>query len=67
MAWDTGIGLAVGEGTRRRGDSARLCEANTPATRKRPFEPDEQLTMAGNGSARRIALYTIGETWSLPG
>jgi len=54
-------------GTWRRGDSAHLCELNTPATRERPFEPYEQLTTAGNGSARRIALYTIGETWSLPG
>jgi len=36
-------------------------------SRERPFEPYERLTTAGNGSARRIALHTIGETWSLPG
>jgi len=32
-----------------------------------PFEPYERLTTAVNGSAPRIALHTIGETWSLPG
>jgi L-ascorbate metabolism protein UlaG (beta-lactamase superfamily) len=32
-----------------------------------PFEPFERLTTAVNGSAPRIALHTIGETWSLPG
>jgi L-ascorbate metabolism protein UlaG (beta-lactamase superfamily) len=36
-------------------------------SRERPFEPYERLTTAGNGSARCIALHTIGETWSLPG
>lgn len=34
---------------------------------ERPFEPYERLASAGNGSARRIALHTIGETWRLPG
>ena len=34
---------------------------------ERPFEPYERLTTAQNGSARRIALHNIGETWSLPG
>jgi len=33
---------------------------------ERPFEPYERLATAVNGSARRIALHTIGETWSLP-
>jgi L-ascorbate metabolism protein UlaG (beta-lactamase superfamily) len=32
-----------------------------------PFEPYERLRTAQNGSARRIALHAIGETWSLPG
>lgn len=36
-------------------------------SRERPFEPYERLTTAVNGSARRIALHTIGETWRLPG
>jgi L-ascorbate metabolism protein UlaG (beta-lactamase superfamily) len=36
-------------------------------SRERPFEPYERLTTAVNGSARRIALHTIGETWTLPG
>lgn len=36
-------------------------------SRERPFEPYERLTTAVNGSARRIALHTIGETWSLSG
>ncbi len=35
-------------------------------SRQRPFEPYERLTTAVNGSASRIALHTIGETWSLP-
>jgi L-ascorbate metabolism protein UlaG (beta-lactamase superfamily) len=34
---------------------------------ERPFEPYERLAAAVNGSTRRIALHTIGETWSLPG
>ncbi|OGB93607.1 MAG: hypothetical protein A3H39_15855, partial [candidate division NC10 bacterium RIFCSPLOWO2_02_FULL_66_22] len=34
---------------------------------ERPFEPYERLSTAVNGSARRIALHTIGETWRLPG
>ena len=34
---------------------------------ERPLEPYERLSTAVNGSARRIALHTIGETWSLPG
>ena len=34
---------------------------------ERPFEPYERLSTAVNGSARRLALHTIGETWSLPG
>ncbi|MBI2114160.1 MAG: MBL fold metallo-hydrolase [candidate division NC10 bacterium] len=34
---------------------------------ERPFEPYERLASAGNGSARRIALHAIGETWRLPG
>ena len=33
---------------------------------ERPFEPYERLASAGNGSARQIALHTIGETWRLP-
>jgi L-ascorbate metabolism protein UlaG (beta-lactamase superfamily) len=36
-------------------------------SQERPFEPYERLATAGNGSARRIALHAIGETWSLPG
>jgi L-ascorbate metabolism protein UlaG (beta-lactamase superfamily) len=36
-------------------------------SRERPFEPYERLSTAVNGSARRIALHKIGETWSLPG
>ncbi len=36
-------------------------------SRERPFEPYERLESAVNGSASRIALHTIGETWSLPG
>lgn len=36
-------------------------------SREHPFEPYERLSTALNGSARRIALHTIGETWSLPG
>ncbi len=36
-------------------------------SRERPFEPFERLETAVNGSASRIALHTIGETWSLPG
>ncbi len=35
-------------------------------SRERPFEPYERLRSAVNGSARRIALHQIGETWSLP-
>ncbi len=35
-------------------------------SRERPFEPYERLSTAVNGSARRIALHKIGETWSLP-
>ncbi len=34
---------------------------------ERPFEPYERLSTAVNGSTRRIALHTIGETWRLPG
>lgn len=34
---------------------------------ERPLEPYERLSTAVNGSAPRIALHTIGETWSLPG
>jgi len=33
---------------------------------ERPFEPHERLTTAVNGAASKIALHTIGETWSLP-
>jgi L-ascorbate metabolism protein UlaG (beta-lactamase superfamily) len=36
-------------------------------SRERPFEPYERLATAVNGSASRIALHTIGETWTLPG
>jgi L-ascorbate metabolism protein UlaG (beta-lactamase superfamily) len=36
-------------------------------SRERPFEPYERLAAAASGSPRRIALHTIGETWSLPG
>jgi L-ascorbate metabolism protein UlaG (beta-lactamase superfamily) len=36
-------------------------------SQERPFEPYERLFTAGNGSASRIALHTIGETWTLPG
>ncbi len=36
-------------------------------SREHPFEPYKLLTTAVNGSAGRIALHTIGETWSLPG
>ncbi len=36
-------------------------------SRERPLEPYERLTAAVNGSSRRVALHTIGETWSLPG
>jgi len=57
----------VGRGTLRHGDSALVWKLNIPAIRECPLEPYEQLTTAGNGSARRIALYTIGEAWSLPG
>ena len=35
-------------------------------SRERPLEPYERLSTAVNGSARRVALHTIGETWSLP-
>jgi len=35
-------------------------------SRERPFEPYERLATAVNGSASRIALHNIGETWSLP-
>ena len=35
-------------------------------SRERPFEPFERLSTAVNGSASRIALHNIGETWSLP-
>jgi hypothetical protein len=35
-------------------------------SRERPFEPYERLATAVNGSASRIALHRIGETWSLP-
>jgi hypothetical protein len=62
-----GIVPSVGKWAWCRGDLARLCEANIPAIRKRPFEPYERITTAVNGPARRIALYTIGETWSPPG
>jgi L-ascorbate metabolism protein UlaG (beta-lactamase superfamily) len=34
---------------------------------ERPFEPYERLASAVNGSTRRIALHTIGQTWTLPG
>jgi L-ascorbate metabolism protein UlaG (beta-lactamase superfamily) len=34
---------------------------------ERPFEPYERLTTAVNGSATKIALHEIGQTWSLPG
>jgi L-ascorbate metabolism protein UlaG (beta-lactamase superfamily) len=34
---------------------------------ERPFEPYERLTTAVNGSAPKIALHEIGQTWSLPG
>jgi L-ascorbate metabolism protein UlaG (beta-lactamase superfamily) len=34
---------------------------------ERPFEPFERLTSAVNGTASRVALHRIGETWSLPG
>jgi L-ascorbate metabolism protein UlaG (beta-lactamase superfamily) len=33
---------------------------------ERPFEPYERLTAAGNGTASKIALHQIGETWTLP-
>jgi len=33
---------------------------------ERPFEPHERLTTAVNGAASKIALHTIGGTWSLP-
>ena len=33
---------------------------------ERPFEPHERLTTAVNGAASKIALHTIGETWTLP-
>jgi L-ascorbate metabolism protein UlaG (beta-lactamase superfamily) len=33
---------------------------------ERPFEPQERLATAVNGAASKIALHTIGETWSLP-
>jgi hypothetical protein len=36
-------------------------------SREHPFEPYKLLTTAENGSADRIALHTIGETWALPG
>ena len=35
-------------------------------SRERPFEPCERLSSGGNGLASRIALHTIGETWTLP-
>ena len=35
-------------------------------SREHPLEPYERLARALNGSARRVALHTIGETWSLP-
>lgn len=35
-------------------------------SREHPFEPYQRLAAAQNGSARRIALHTVGETWSLP-
>lgn len=35
-------------------------------SREHPFEPYERLTTSVNGSASRIALHTIGDTWSLP-
>lgn len=35
-------------------------------SREGPFEPYERLATAVNGSASRIALHKIGETWSLP-
>jgi len=35
-------------------------------SRERPFEPCERLASGGNGLASRIALHTIGETWTLP-
>jgi L-ascorbate metabolism protein UlaG (beta-lactamase superfamily) len=34
---------------------------------ERPFEPYERLSAAVNGSATRIALHRIGETWTLAG
>jgi len=36
-------------------------------SRERPFEPYERLQTAVNGSAARIALHRIGETWTLNG
>jgi L-ascorbate metabolism protein UlaG (beta-lactamase superfamily) len=33
---------------------------------ERPFEPYERLSSARNGSAARIALHEIGQTWTLP-
>lgn len=36
-------------------------------SRERPFEPYERLTAAVNGSAPRIAIHQVGQTWSLPG
>ncbi len=35
-------------------------------SREGPFEPYERLATAVNGSASRIALHSVGETWSLP-
>jgi L-ascorbate metabolism protein UlaG (beta-lactamase superfamily) len=35
-------------------------------SRERPFEPHERLASAVNGAAAKIALHTIGDTWSLP-
>jgi L-ascorbate metabolism protein UlaG (beta-lactamase superfamily) len=34
---------------------------------ERPFEPQERLATAVNGTASKIALHAIGETWRLPG
>ncbi|MFA5026502.1 MAG: MBL fold metallo-hydrolase [Candidatus Methylomirabilota bacterium] len=36
-------------------------------SREHPFEPYSRLVGAVNGSADRIALHNVGDTWSLPG
>ncbi len=35
-------------------------------SQEHPFEPYQRLAGAVNGSASRIALHAVGETWSLP-